>query len=200
MELKSQKMKVVIKQGEPLLCKKGCHILDENGVAKLCEEIYKEITITDPEVIQRLKKVLPKERWDEEYQKTIDTQNNLQESVGRYKFIHPEPTEVQLLKKEIEQIQFLKQEAEKKIKEEQEGRSAAIEKEREIIKTIEEEYRVRNQEMLKYQEEESERRQAESDARCEKLYNDYLGMVNKVVEEKDKEIEMLKQQLSALKK
>lgn len=60
-------MKIIVKKGEPLWSEDGYHILDENGFAKVSDEIYKEINITNIEAIDRIKKCLPRDRWDEFY-------------------------------------------------------------------------------------------------------------------------------------
>lgn len=66
-------MKIIIKKGEPLWSEEGFHILDENGFAVLNDELHKEVHITNPEAIERVKKTLPRERWDEIYQLAIDS-------------------------------------------------------------------------------------------------------------------------------
>lgn len=66
-------MKIIIKKGEPLWSEEGFHVLDENGFAVVNEELHKEIYITNPDAIERVKKSLPRERWDEVYQLAIDS-------------------------------------------------------------------------------------------------------------------------------
>ena len=60
-------MKIIIKKGEPLWTSEGYHLLDERGFAILSEELHKEIIITNPDAVERVKKSLPRERWDEIY-------------------------------------------------------------------------------------------------------------------------------------
>jgi hypothetical protein len=60
-------MKIIVKKGEPLWSEDGFHILNENGFAVVSEEIYKEIHIKNPDAIERIKKALPRDRWDELY-------------------------------------------------------------------------------------------------------------------------------------
>lgn len=66
-------MKIIIKKGEPLWSPEGYHILDENGFAVISEELYHEVYITNPDAIERVKKSLSRERWDEVYQLAINS-------------------------------------------------------------------------------------------------------------------------------
>ena len=60
-------MKIIVKKGEPLWTEDGFHVLNESGFAVVSEELYKEIHIKNPEAIERIKKTLPRDRWDELY-------------------------------------------------------------------------------------------------------------------------------------
>lgn len=66
-------MKIIIKKGEPLWSEDGYHILDDNGFAVLSDELHKEIIITNPDAIERVKKSIHRDRWDEIYLLAINS-------------------------------------------------------------------------------------------------------------------------------
>jgi hypothetical protein len=73
-------MKIIIKKGEPLWNSDGFHVLDDRGFAVVSEELHKEIIITNPEAVERVKKSLRRDRWDEIYVLALNsTEQFLQE-------------------------------------------------------------------------------------------------------------------------
>lgn len=146
-------MKIIIKKGEPLWSEDGYHILDKNGFAVLNEELHKEITIKDPDAVERIKKSLPRERWDEIYQLAIDS------------------TAIFLADKELELVEFEQEKQqifEEQIQLEQKKleEQIVLEKEqfeaegREIEKRIKQEQEQAELEFLKKQKEETEAQEA----------------------------------------
>jgi len=67
-------MKIIIKKGEPLWSPEGFHILDQNGFAVVSDELHQEIHIKNPEAAERIKKCLPRERWDDIYLNILNSQ------------------------------------------------------------------------------------------------------------------------------
>jgi colicin import membrane protein len=92
-------MKIIIKKGEPLWNSDGFHVLDEKGFAVISEELHQEIIITNPEAIERVKKSLRRDRWDEIYVLALNsTEQFLKDKNAELEIFEEEQKKIELEK------------------------------------------------------------------------------------------------------
>jgi len=130
-------MKIIIKKGEPLWSEDGHHILDDRGFAKVSEELHKEIVITNPDAVERVKKSLRRERWDELYLIALDSSAEFIKDKEQ-QLLNFEQEKIENIKNQLEEKNAKLQAAHKKRQKEMEQENERFQQERRLIREMQE--------------------------------------------------------------